>query len=146
MFLQLAGNERHFRCLSTKTKIACALVRGYCRSSGQARQQARLAGHRQAKEEGREKAAQVPKEAESALRRQIGLLRKTHGARLAASSLLGLTFDHLDSQVCIIISIRQEWSRIDGSFCMCIINATVVEVAGMSGHVADTWPQTESFY
>ncbi len=28
MFLQLAGNERHFRCLSTKTKIACALVRG----------------------------------------------------------------------------------------------------------------------
>ena len=29
MFLQLAGNERHFRCLSTKTKIACALVRGY---------------------------------------------------------------------------------------------------------------------
>ena len=28
MFLHLAGNERHFRCLSTKTKIACALVRG----------------------------------------------------------------------------------------------------------------------
>ena len=33
MFLHLAGNERHFRCLSTKTKIACALVRIFLRKS-----------------------------------------------------------------------------------------------------------------